>query len=45
MALIAPLNTPQISPITSAQILATIEEFRISFTAVFAPGIFLLALA
>ena len=44
-ALMAPLKTPQISPITSAQKLATLAEFRINFTDVFAPVIFLLAFA
>ena len=43
-ALIAPLKTPQISPITSAQKLATLEEFLIYFTEVLEPEILLLAL-
>ena len=45
IALIAPLNTPHISPITSAHIFATLLEFLISFKEVFAPTIFLLACA
>ena len=45
IALIAPLNTPQISPITSAQILATFAEFFISFNDVLAPFAFLVAFA
>ena len=44
-AAIEPLITPHISPITSAQILETLDEFLISFIYVFAPFIFLLALA
>lgn len=41
-ALIAPLNTPQISPIISAQKLATLAEFLINFTDVLEPAIFLM---
>ena len=37
IALIAPLKTPAISPITSAQIFATFAEFLISLILVFAP--------
>ena len=44
-ALIAPLKTPQISPITSAQKLETFAEFLINLTEVFAPPTFLEALA
>ena len=45
IALIAPLTTPQISPITSAQIFATFDAFFISFNDVFAPFAFLVAFA
>ena len=44
-AAIEPLSTPQMSPITSAQMLDTFDEFLISFIDVFAPCIFLLAFA
>ena len=44
-ALIAPLNTPHISPITSAQILATLGAFFISCIDVFAPLTFFVAFA
>ena len=44
-ALIAPLKTPHISPITSAQIFATLGAFLINFIEAFEPSIFLLALA
>jgi hypothetical protein len=44
-ALIAPLNTPAISPTTSAQKLDTLSELRISLIAVLEPLSFLLALA
>ena len=42
---IAPLNTPHISPITSAQIFATLGAFFISFIESFDPSTFLVALA
>ena len=45
VALIAPLNTPHISPITSAHILETLLEFRIKFMDSFAPFIFFEAFA
>jgi len=44
-ALIAPLNTPQMSPITSAQILATLGAFLISFIESFEPFTFFVAFA
>ena len=44
IALIAPLTTPHISPITSAQIFATLEAFFISFKDVLAPFAFLVDL-
>ena len=45
IALIAPLTTPHISPITSAQIFATFDEFFISLSEVFAPLAFFVAFA
>ena len=44
-ALMAPLNTPHISPITSAQIFETLGAFLISFMESIDPFIFLVALA
>ena len=44
-ALIAPLNTPQISPITSAQIFDTLGAFLINFIESLEPSTFLVALA
>ena len=42
-ALIAPLNTPQISPITSAQIFDTLGAFLINFIESLEPSTFLVA--
>ena len=44
-ALIDPLSTPAISPITSAQIFATLAEFFIKFNEVLAPEDFFAAIA
>ena len=45
IALIAPESTPQISPITSAQILATFAELRIRKIEDFEPFTFFVAFA
>ena len=45
IALIAPLTTPQISPITSAHIFATLDAFFIKLKEDFAPSAFLVAFA
>ena len=45
IALIAPLSTPHISPITSAHIFATLAEFFINLIDVFAPFTFFVAFA